>query len=177
MRRNTTIPGSHIDRPAHLARPNRQGRLKSTRVESAHGFRSGLARSITSCAEGDVETMSQTKSGSNVPDHDTAELRSLIRLKSMGLNRMPNRVGLPAARRSMDTGRSDGRPGIGYPGEQNGLSMEQYSRFHPSKNIRVHDVGRRACCIRDDLVEDLGELELVVFARDVADVGGREHVG
>ena len=47
----------------------------------------------------------------------------------------------------------------------------------PSKNIRVHDVNRCACCIRDYLVEDLGELELVVFARDVADVRGGQHVG
>ena len=43
-------------------------------------------------------------------------------------------------------------------------------RARVAEYVRIHDVDRRAGGVGDDLVEDVGELDLVLLARDVADV-------
>src|SRR5438046_8343532 len=48
--------------------------------------------------------------------------------------------------------------------------------FAGSQHLRVYDVDRLAGGIRIDLVEDLGERDLVILARYVAEMGRADHV-
>src|SRR5437879_839184 len=45
-----------------------------------------------------------------------------------------------------------------------------------ARDVRIHNVDRRASSIGCDLIEDVGELDLVFFARYVADVGRADDV-
>src|ERR1051325_5241327 len=59
--------------------------------------------------------------------------------------------------------------------EKNYVLSTKYSA-PARKHVRVDDVGRLPALVGEDLVEDVGELQLPLVARDVAEVGRADDV-